>query len=355
MNAARLHKWATLGWAAMAPPTLLWWRESILWVAFMSLYANVASHWAAYEAASLEGNKDGESYRGEDGLQSVPLGAQDERRQPALRRGLLALWADQLGIAGRGLRQGSATASLRDYAGRLRSARLSRWLIELVRAGNGERDSSVQSLLERAGTGRLRPGAASPEEDCAGHKPGNRGGTGLPWTWVARTRHLFEESAEGSRGVGSRGADAARLGCMLMAVPAHLICPPRETLEDVERAMGHDPARGRARAGANSSCTYNPTSDDDPAQDCNLPARWHFRCRSEDGDHIAHGLLSCDSHHNRAMIMYGPSMMGVHEVGSACGLEGSWWYEQPDECGSLCVSEERGIELGVLRYVDAEP
>jgi hypothetical protein len=25
---------------------LLWWRESILWVAFMSLYANVASHWS---------------------------------------------------------------------------------------------------------------------------------------------------------------------------------------------------------------------------------------------------------------------------------------------------------------------
>lgn len=41
-------------WALLAIPTLLWWRESILWVAFMSLYANVASHWAAYQASRAE-------------------------------------------------------------------------------------------------------------------------------------------------------------------------------------------------------------------------------------------------------------------------------------------------------------
>lgn len=35
-------------------PTLLWWRDSILWVAFMSLYANVASHWAAAQAAEVD-------------------------------------------------------------------------------------------------------------------------------------------------------------------------------------------------------------------------------------------------------------------------------------------------------------
>lgn len=35
-------------------PTLLWWRESILWIAFMSLWANVVGHWSAYQAARAE-------------------------------------------------------------------------------------------------------------------------------------------------------------------------------------------------------------------------------------------------------------------------------------------------------------
>jgi hypothetical protein len=37
-------------WATLIVPTLLFWKNSILWVAFMSLYANIASHWAAAEA-----------------------------------------------------------------------------------------------------------------------------------------------------------------------------------------------------------------------------------------------------------------------------------------------------------------
>ncbi|MGI5136362.1 hypothetical protein [Streptomyces sp. CA-106110] len=38
---SRLHLTLTVGWALLAIPTLIWWRNSILWVAFMSLYANV--------------------------------------------------------------------------------------------------------------------------------------------------------------------------------------------------------------------------------------------------------------------------------------------------------------------------
>jgi hypothetical protein len=41
-------------WTALIFPTLFWWRSSILWVAFMSLYANIASHWAAMQAARAE-------------------------------------------------------------------------------------------------------------------------------------------------------------------------------------------------------------------------------------------------------------------------------------------------------------
>lgn len=39
-------------WLLLVIPTLLWFRESVLWVAFMSLYANFVGHWSAYQAAS---------------------------------------------------------------------------------------------------------------------------------------------------------------------------------------------------------------------------------------------------------------------------------------------------------------
>lgn len=54
----KLHLILTFVWAFAAIPTLIWWRESILWVAFMSLWANVASHWAAYQAANVEQKMD---------------------------------------------------------------------------------------------------------------------------------------------------------------------------------------------------------------------------------------------------------------------------------------------------------
>lgn len=49
-----LHYWLAVFWLTLAIPTLFLWSESILWVAFMSLYANVASHWAAAQAASAD-------------------------------------------------------------------------------------------------------------------------------------------------------------------------------------------------------------------------------------------------------------------------------------------------------------
>jgi hypothetical protein len=50
----RLHASLAITWGLLAVPTVLWWRESILWVAFMSLYANVSGHWAAYQATRAE-------------------------------------------------------------------------------------------------------------------------------------------------------------------------------------------------------------------------------------------------------------------------------------------------------------
>jgi hypothetical protein len=48
------HKYATIAWVLLVIPTLIWWRESVLWVALMSIWANVASHWAAYQASRAE-------------------------------------------------------------------------------------------------------------------------------------------------------------------------------------------------------------------------------------------------------------------------------------------------------------
>lgn len=49
-----LHRWMQWTWGLLAIPTLLWWRESILWVAFMSLYANFVGHASAVEAAEAK-------------------------------------------------------------------------------------------------------------------------------------------------------------------------------------------------------------------------------------------------------------------------------------------------------------
>lgn len=54
----RFHAGAAIFWALMAVPTILWFRDSILWVAFMSLYANFAAEMAAYQGARAEDSQD---------------------------------------------------------------------------------------------------------------------------------------------------------------------------------------------------------------------------------------------------------------------------------------------------------
>jgi hypothetical protein len=58
----RLHYTFAITWALLLIPTLLWWKESILWVAAMSLYANFVGHMGAAKAARAEV----ESERGSD-------------------------------------------------------------------------------------------------------------------------------------------------------------------------------------------------------------------------------------------------------------------------------------------------
>lgn len=44
----------TVLWVILLVPSLLLWKESILWIIIMSVWANVSGHFAAYQAARSE-------------------------------------------------------------------------------------------------------------------------------------------------------------------------------------------------------------------------------------------------------------------------------------------------------------
>jgi hypothetical protein len=49
-----MHLWLTWFWIVMIIPTALWWRSSIPWVGFMSVWALVATHWSGYQGGRSE-------------------------------------------------------------------------------------------------------------------------------------------------------------------------------------------------------------------------------------------------------------------------------------------------------------
>ncbi|CAM5604491.1 hypothetical protein [Streptomyces coeruleorubidus] len=51
---AILHYCMAAVWALLLIPTLIWWPNSVLWVAFMSLYANFVGHLSAAKASRAE-------------------------------------------------------------------------------------------------------------------------------------------------------------------------------------------------------------------------------------------------------------------------------------------------------------
>ena len=50
----KIHLAGMAVWFVLAFPTVLIWKESILWVAFMSLYANFVGHFGGWDAARAE-------------------------------------------------------------------------------------------------------------------------------------------------------------------------------------------------------------------------------------------------------------------------------------------------------------
>jgi hypothetical protein len=53
-----VHAALTVAWFCAVVPTLLWWSESVLWVALMSCWANAAAHFSAWQGARGEEHQD---------------------------------------------------------------------------------------------------------------------------------------------------------------------------------------------------------------------------------------------------------------------------------------------------------
>lgn len=41
-------------WLLLAIPSILWWKDSVLWVIILSLYANIVGHLSGYSGARAE-------------------------------------------------------------------------------------------------------------------------------------------------------------------------------------------------------------------------------------------------------------------------------------------------------------
>jgi hypothetical protein len=50
----RYHLLMLMVWPVLAVPAVLWWKDSILFVIGLSLYANWATEFSAYQAARAE-------------------------------------------------------------------------------------------------------------------------------------------------------------------------------------------------------------------------------------------------------------------------------------------------------------
>ena len=50
----RCHLVAAVMWVGLAIPSLIWWKDSDLWVILISIYANIVGHLSGYSAARAD-------------------------------------------------------------------------------------------------------------------------------------------------------------------------------------------------------------------------------------------------------------------------------------------------------------
>ncbi|HEY2452691.1 MAG TPA: hypothetical protein VGI71_08705 [Scandinavium sp.] len=50
----KMHLVSAGAWVILAIPSVLWWKNSVLWVIIISIYANVVGHLSGYTAARAD-------------------------------------------------------------------------------------------------------------------------------------------------------------------------------------------------------------------------------------------------------------------------------------------------------------
>lgn len=50
----RCHLVPAVMWVGLAIPSLIWWKDSVLWVILISIYANIVGHLSGYSAARAD-------------------------------------------------------------------------------------------------------------------------------------------------------------------------------------------------------------------------------------------------------------------------------------------------------------
>lgn len=48
------HAAMTVTWAVLIVPSVVWWKDSVPWLVVISVYANVAGHFGAWQASRAE-------------------------------------------------------------------------------------------------------------------------------------------------------------------------------------------------------------------------------------------------------------------------------------------------------------
>jgi hypothetical protein len=54
-----IHATLTFVWFLLVIPTVIFWADSVLWVALISCYANAAAHFAAWQGTRAEESNNG--------------------------------------------------------------------------------------------------------------------------------------------------------------------------------------------------------------------------------------------------------------------------------------------------------
>ena len=52
----KIHGSLAIGWFVIAIPAVLFWRDSVPFLVYVSVYANFVGHWSSYQAAKAEEN-----------------------------------------------------------------------------------------------------------------------------------------------------------------------------------------------------------------------------------------------------------------------------------------------------------